>query len=261
MKKMSKGFTLVELIIVMAIMTILMTGLMQLMKPIRSTYVDSTLYESQRNVENGIGQYITESVRYATDIGIYSSCNTNVGNVKTAEELFMKAVTGLTPSQYASADATEKANYESIRNRLQVITIDNNKYTYNNKDWSGRLVRKKVTDLSGSTTQLLSTDDDKAGTTSARLALGDAYYGDTTYSIKLKADITASDLDVVVSCEKQSALNTTPLVSTTSTVLLQNVSVMGGVYDTTYYTCGSSTDPSSTADKEKTFIVFLSPIG
>ena len=43
MKKKFKAFTLIELIIVMAIFGILMAGLMNFFSPIRETYVDSTL--------------------------------------------------------------------------------------------------------------------------------------------------------------------------------------------------------------------------
>ena len=52
------------LIIVMAILTMLMAAIMQMFKPIRETYVDATLYENQRTVQNGVIQYISESVRY-----------------------------------------------------------------------------------------------------------------------------------------------------------------------------------------------------
>lgn len=87
--KKTKGFTLIELIIVMAILTILMAAIMQMFKPIRETYVDATLYENQRTVQNGVIQYISESVRYATDMGIYTKNNTS--NVTEAVNAFADA--------------------------------------------------------------------------------------------------------------------------------------------------------------------------
>ena len=90
MKKI-KGFTLIELIIVMAIMTILMAAIMQMMKPIRSTYLDSTFYESQRNTQNGMVQYLTESLRYATNLGIYNQ-NAGATTLTSADLKRIKAV-------------------------------------------------------------------------------------------------------------------------------------------------------------------------
>ena len=72
MNKKFKGFTLIELIAVMAILVILMAAIMNMFKPIRETYVDATLYESQRTAQNGVVQYIAESVRYSHSLGLYT---------------------------------------------------------------------------------------------------------------------------------------------------------------------------------------------
>lgn len=151
MKKKIRGFTLVELIIVMFIMTVLMAALMQLMKPIRSTYVDATYYEAQRTTQNGVVQYLTESLRYATNMGIYNEMS-GVSNESDAISKF-KTATGLTDES-----------------KFNIITIDNKTaYTYNNETVYGRLLRSK---------------DVSAGT--SRVALGDAYYGKYTYSINVE---------------------------------------------------------------------------
>ena len=86
MKKLLKGFTLIELIVVMAILSILVTGIMQMFKPIRETYIDSALTESRRNTQTGVVTYIAESLRFATDVGIYNSVA-----VDTAVEKFVPA--------------------------------------------------------------------------------------------------------------------------------------------------------------------------
>ena len=86
-----KGFTLLELIIVMAILTILMAAIMQMFKPIRETYVDATLYESQRAAQNGIITYIGESVRYSTDLAIYPKDKLSKQSITGAVEEFTKA--------------------------------------------------------------------------------------------------------------------------------------------------------------------------
>ena len=169
MKKF-KGFTLVELIIVMAILVILMASIMSMMKPIRATYLDSTYYEAQRNTQSGIVKYITESTRYATNLGIYTE---GTGGITTAVGAIteFKTATGLTD------DST-----------INVITIDNKTaYTYNGSDFYGRIIRSKPAPASGSFTNNVA----KASTTEGRLALGSAYYGAQTYSINfIPNDVT-----------------------------------------------------------------------
>ena len=70
--KCLKGLTLIELVIVMAIIGIILTGVLSFFKPIRQVFVDSTVYEQQRTVQTGIAEYITESTRYCNNMGIYS---------------------------------------------------------------------------------------------------------------------------------------------------------------------------------------------
>lgn len=233
MKKF-KGFTLIELIIVMAIMTILMAGLMQMMKPIRATYVDSTYYEAQRNTQSGMIQYITESVRYATNLGVYNEQSSSIGDMDDAIDQF-KASTGVTDES-----------------KINIITIDNTKaYTYNNKsNLYGRLVRSK---------------DVSAGT--SRVALGDAYYGGYTYSINVT--VQTSGIKVTVSSLLPNSLHSTKkngttvntsnvdsfkCVSTDGQVVCKNLGApINGVFDTTY--AGTST----TASGQNTYIIFTLP--
>lgn len=157
MKKI-KGFTLIELIIVMAILSILMVGIMQMMKPIRNTFIDSTYYESQRNTQNGIATYIGESIRYATNIGVYTE---GVGSITSLASALSEFET--------MSEVTDKTKYN-------VIVIDNKTaYKYNNEDCHGRVLRSKSVS--------------EAGAVTTRLALGDAYYGKYTYSIGLKNEL------------------------------------------------------------------------
>lgn len=160
MKKI-KGFTLLELIVVMAVMSILMVGIMQMMKPIRSTFVDSVYYEAQRNTQNGVITYLTETLRYASNIGIYTS-----GTVGNAIDDFKANV------------VNNNFNYDEI----YVITIDNqNDYAYNGTTgFRGRLIVNKPT-VAGYSRN----DADKPSTVSARVALSEAYYGDCSYSISI----------------------------------------------------------------------------
>lgn len=252
--KLLKGFTLIELIIVMAILSILMVGIMQMMKPIRETYVDSTYYESQRNTQSGIVTYLTESLRFATKMGVYNEQESGISNLSDAITAFTNA-TG-----YNSATDGD----------LNVITIDNKKqYKYNNTVSYGRILRSK----------------DSSGTTS-RLALGEAYYDKYTYSINVvptgaveKHDDasnpskvtgrTFTGLKVTVSSLLPSSLNSTKrsgttvktndvsgykCVSTDGEVNCLNLnSPISGATDALY--AGSST----TANSANTYIIFTLP--
>ncbi len=163
MKKI-KGFTLLELIVVMAIMSILMLGIMQMMKPIRATYIDSVYYESQRNTQNGIITYLSENLRYANNVGIYSG-----GSVGNAINDFKNNV----------------VNNHYTDSEIHVITIDNSTaYTYNGTTgFHGRLVVNKP---GGPGSGYSIADADNPSTKSARVALSEAYYGAFSYSISLK---------------------------------------------------------------------------
>ena len=182
MKKI-KGFTLLELIIVMAILAILMTAIIQMFKPIRETYVDSTFYEARRTTQNGIVTYISESVRFSTDLGIYTKDKvTNAdGAVKAFTTAYMTA---------NGADPTDSTLYNSVLDKMkkeaEIIIIDNSDYEYRNKTYRGRLLRRKNIG-----TTLIATEPEAADLTKNsvrdywRLAMGAAYYGDSSYTILL----------------------------------------------------------------------------
>lgn len=168
MKKILKGFTLIELIIVMAILTVLMAAIMRMFKPIRDTYVDATLYESQRTAQSGIIQYISESLRYATDVGIYN--DTSITNA-----------VGDFADAYCKKNPT--ANKTTIENNAEVIIIDNRKdqYNFNGKPCTGRVLRRKASNIGSAPNEIVGTSS-AAG---CRMALGDAYYGNNDYAIKV----------------------------------------------------------------------------
>ena len=203
MKKLKvKGFTLVELIVVMVIVAILMAAIMQLFGPIKETYVDSTLNETRRTAQNGISQYITESIRYATDLGVYSPGESSVieghtdsvSNVSSAITAFTRAYlfeNGIYENNYTDPvtgytlrkddDYTAKFNNTKaeIIKKAEIIVIDNSAVTYNGKSCYGRVVRRKpnASAVAISEPSLSSLGSDW------RLALGAAYYGENTYSI------------------------------------------------------------------------------
>ncbi len=240
MKKL-KGFTLLELIIVMALLTIIVAGCMAIMEPIRRVYVDSTFYEAQRTTHNGMTKYITENVRYATNVGIYNSAANDLDTAVADFETKI-GVIGL-----KTGTAEQQTKYKDYRQTLNVITIDNSTaYNYAGKDYYGRILRQKdINELSNGST---------------RLALGESYYGNYTYSIDL-VDTSASKLNVMVSSILPDPLNSTTFdtdeieaqyhVNSEAEANLKNIGI-GGEYikDTDFATSNQGTD---------TYIIFTLP--
>lgn len=267
MKKM-KGFTLLELIIVMAILSILMTAVIRMFKPIRETYVDATMVEAQRTAQNGIVQYISESVRFSTDLGIYNYSGS--GSVTKAVEDFASVYlpangVQLTDSNYAS-------NVTELKKYAEVIIIDNGEYNFNHRtDYTGRLLRRKVKKDASGNVLPMTTNAEIAGTDECRIALGGAYYGDSSYSIKLwdpdtaNAGWTADEgIKITVKSQIENHMRsytdgagnkqyaTTSPTNTGLVVCRNQCSPINGIFDTTKYTEGNALVPDS-----KVYIVFL----
>jgi prepilin-type N-terminal cleavage/methylation domain-containing protein len=169
MKYKVKAFTLIELIVVMAIVAIMMAAIMKFFEPIRVIYNDATFYEQRRSVTNSMVKYTTESIRYAKYLGIYSQNEVGAhggdpaASATAAASLFKTKFgpTGLNVTIPPSAT-------------VNVIELDyHNIYDvakYNNKFYSGRLYRSKL-NISGSAPVV----------NNSHLAFGTNYYGPTDF--------------------------------------------------------------------------------
>ena len=188
MKNKFKGFTLVELIIVMAIMSILMLAIMNMFKPIREIYVDSTQYESQRTAQNGVVQYVTESVRFATDMGVYNDVSTAQAAAKAFAEAYCDA---------NGYDKTDAGNLNKIYKHVEIMIIDN-KTTHYGKNFTGRLIRRKVDGTSSSVSEPAFSGTNNivvpSATNTWRTALGEAYYGENTFYVTLDTSESADGM-------------------------------------------------------------------
>lgn len=234
MKKKFKAFTLIELIIVMAIFGILMAGLMNFFSPIRETYVDSTLYEKQRTAQNGIAEYLVESTKYAEKMAIYDE-GASAGSYGTASsatdaiDAFRKQ---FFPTYYDPGAQTDK-----IDGRIHVICINrSDKYDAQGKIqpasdadadhlYTGRLVTCAPIDINNLTDademrklNALKHFDEQASrsygsdTGYTYLALGGAYYGESNYMIS----VDVSQVELVQAADenlKQTAASLTFTIS------------------------------------------------
>ncbi|MDE6709506.1 MAG: type II secretion system GspH family protein [Oscillospiraceae bacterium] len=223
MKNKLKGFTLVELVVVMALMSILMLAIMNMFKPIRETYVDTTQYEAQRTAQNGVIKYITESVRFSTDMGIYN----NVSSASDAVEAFATA--------YCTANSIdsskETAVKEAINKNAEVIIIDNTTSHYS-KNFTGRLIRRKVdgTDNNVGTPTFIGTNNLVDTTNSKwRTALGEAYYGENTYYITLDVSDSANGMLNINAVSTRNGKRDISNINVTNTSVTDNVT-RGGVF-------------------------------
>ncbi len=264
--KKLKGFTLIELIIVMAILVVLMSSILNMFRPIREVFVDSTYYEAQRTSQNGIVQYITESVRYADRVFI--------DNETTGSDEEAKIVDIVDKLMRDRTDVLEDYTYN-----VEVIAIDSKtEYIITGGVYKGRVLRYKVkakVDLIDPTDK---TKNKYTITTSPeRLVLGSAYYGPHTYSIALKTpdddklleegflNVKATSIIRDGTTPRESGINTDDieskatsgfrLVFTDGNVVFRNIidSTKTGVYDISKYTGTSTTDGSIT------YIVFTLP--
>lgn len=66
-----KGFTLIELIVVVAIFSMIMFGAMQLMDPVSKIFQRTSNYETSAATVDNVKRYIEGSIRYADFINVY----------------------------------------------------------------------------------------------------------------------------------------------------------------------------------------------
>lgn len=186
--KSLKGFTLIELIIVMAILVSLLTAILQLMEPVQEAYRDSTIYEQQRTVENGIISYIAESTRYAKAISIIDEGVGIDTNNDGSADIHPNNLTAAA-NYFINKNNLKVADYKNI----EVIVIDRStKFQYKGKDVQGRLVRIRGlgdTSLSvpswGATVSEADLKGSAWNTKACYMAMGPDYYGDMSFDIVL----------------------------------------------------------------------------
>ncbi|MDR0942989.1 MAG: type II secretion system GspH family protein [Ruminococcus sp.] len=216
MKKLLKAFTLIELVIVMAIMTILLAGILQLFAPVRAAYTETAALESKRANCNAISKYMTESLRYSQFIGVYqagvSGSDTKTKAADAAEKLYDSIDAQATNLKLTPDDM------DKIKERIQVIVIDyseNSDTAYQGQTYSGRLYRYKNTTPAN-----------------FHMSFGKAYYGMNDFGINVKL-VGNNELTVMASTQGfnnggGAVSDTNKVVTTNSAVLLGNFNTNSG---------------------------------
>lgn len=81
MKKRLKAFTLIELVIVLALFSIVMFSVLQLLDPVSKFFVRSSNYETTTACIDNIKRAIEGNLKYADRVRVYSSFNALSGNI------------------------------------------------------------------------------------------------------------------------------------------------------------------------------------
>jgi type II secretory pathway pseudopilin PulG len=176
MKTKLKAFTLIELIVVMAILIIMMAAIMKFFEPIRQVYNDATFYEQRRSVTNAMCKYTTESIRYAKYLGIYPKSEVGGSGPKDSA----RAAASRLQTSLMAIDSTLRIPNGAEVNVIELDYSQSYPATlYNNKQYLGRLFRTKGTwSVSGTGSGNLST------LANTHLAFGTAYYSSNNYNMQ-----------------------------------------------------------------------------
>ncbi|MBQ8921650.1 MAG: prepilin-type N-terminal cleavage/methylation domain-containing protein [Oscillospiraceae bacterium] len=133
-KKKHSGFTLVELIIVMALFSIIMYSAVQLMQPVSKYFVRSSNYESTTSCIDNMKRAIEGNLKYADRVRCYANYKPYQGNAHSSE-----------PSDYVPTDVMiEQVNmfwtdyfmnrqYIDYKGKIYVMVFDNTVYEQNPK--------------------------------------------------------------------------------------------------------------------------------
>lgn len=194
MKKL-KAFTLIELIVAIAVFGILMVGIMRMVEPISQTAVNAKVMNDQRNVENAIATYIGENLRHATNL-----CIVKGGTPENAVNLFLSAGyrDSLTGAKVNPGPVDVYGNKITDASKVNVIAFDGReiyKYEGYRPDYRGRLIRKvDGATLTSSNFAQSNCKEDGSGT--YYMAMGNSYYQQGDYFLNVDMSSKMLKLEV-----------------------------------------------------------------
>ncbi|MBP0957231.1 MAG: type II secretion system protein, partial [Oscillospiraceae bacterium] len=176
MKKKLKAFTLVELIVAIAVFGILMAGIVKMVEPLSSTASNAAVLNNQRNVENAIVTYIGENLRYASNLAIIEG-----GTPDQAVSKFISL--GPADSKGMEIDYVNVANgAQDNKNKIRVIAFDRSTgYTYKNNQFYGRVI--STTENRSGTLNFSYGGLKSDGSSNQYLVFGDEYYAQGDYNL------------------------------------------------------------------------------
>ena len=169
-KKNNSGFTLVELIIVVALLAIMMGAILKLLDPIRSVYKDTYDTVNTKTVGETMISFVEDKVRYSTNVLVLENY---VGVPKITPVLGKKsAKVGASKYEYTNVIVVDNTN---IRGSMFNDYKGDTATTYARKNCKGCIY--EIKDIGESDT--LDLTKASAGT------LGEDIYGDYDHDIKI----------------------------------------------------------------------------
>lgn len=113
-KKNLKGFTLVELIVVMAVFGLIMLGALRFLDPVNKMMKGASLQESNSAAVDNVKRYFEGTLRYANAMDVYSGCDSSFDE--------KQAVINFVDDYYTNR---VDSNDQPVRVGVHVMTIHN----------------------------------------------------------------------------------------------------------------------------------------
>ena len=164
-KRTKKGFTLIELIIVMAVFSILMIAVMSIISPLTKIVKRASLQQANNAAVDNIKRYMEGSIRYADCIEVY------VGDFSDFNGNDISVPAGLDKETYVARNFVENhymnrtnpGTEDPLTGKVRMLKIDNTDngriteyewdfksgYTYVQFDGSGNREQVQETDMNG----------------------------------------------------------------------------------------------------------------
>ncbi|MCM1578221.1 MAG: type II secretion system GspH family protein [Ruminococcus sp.] len=187
-----KAFTLIELIVVIAIFGIIMTGVVQMISPISSAATSAKVLNNQQTVENAMASYIGENLRYANNLLIVEKgCKIGSASVNGPEG----AIDALFEYNPVNAMGRVFAKTEDNKKLVKVIAFEGEtEYQYMNTSVKGK--GRLISSLDGRTGDLDFSQLASDGSKPQYMVFGNDYYGPANYYINVSLDKTSHVMDL-----------------------------------------------------------------
>ncbi len=225
MKKI-KGFTLVELIVAMAVFGILMTGIMRIAGPMSEASATNKVVNSQKMVENNIVSYLGENLRYATNLVVIEG-SSSLSPIDAVKEFAKENPVDASGNPiFANPNSPTDAEMKKVR----LICFDRSAdYAYNNSNFRGRLIAT-ISDRSDNTLNMSNLQQD--GSANLYEVFGNAYYDHADYNltaqIKDQKLLLSVDSDYFYTANKHGKFNDSSSNPVTGTYELRNATRSNG---------------------------------
>lgn len=128
-KKVLKGFTLIELIVVMAIFSILMAGALALLDPVSKINKSASDFEKTSAYVDNVQDYLQNSLKYAEDVWVYQGDYDNAALIAEVNKFKEKYYKGTVNTNDGSSSVYTKG-------KIRIMTILNNDMTKTEIDGS-----------------------------------------------------------------------------------------------------------------------------